>query len=116
MIKTKIIQVCDKCLRAACYYGEFMCDYSREAGTTYRTTSELRKLKREHSEYWNNKTLEAQYGCIPDYTWPDKGGHHWVKTILVKSDICAICNIVRRADDQNSPCKGRNTITMRENV
>lgn len=47
------ITVCDKCLRACCWKGVFMCDDSRNAGTTERTAKQLKRLGREHSDYWD---------------------------------------------------------------
>ena len=70
MINDKVIQVCDKCLRACCWYGMFMCDDSRTAGTVYKTVRELKALNAEHSDYWTDKQLIHIYGEVPGYTWP----------------------------------------------
>lgn len=48
----KLILVCDKCLRASCWHGFFMCDEAKTAGLVEKTRKELRKLRREHSSYW----------------------------------------------------------------
>lgn len=56
------VLVCDACLRACCWYGEFMCDDSRGAGLTILTVAELRKLDREHEEYWSDEKLIEIYG------------------------------------------------------
>ena len=32
MNDNNIIIVCDKCLQASCWYGEFMCDEAKHAG------------------------------------------------------------------------------------
>lgn len=48
------VTVCDRCLQASCWQGVFMCDESREAGIVVKTVGELRKLNREHSDYWRN--------------------------------------------------------------
>ena len=40
------VLVCDKCLRAACWYGEFMCDDAVSAGLKVLTVGDLRKLDR----------------------------------------------------------------------
>lgn len=53
------IIVCDKCLRACCLKGLFMCDDSRGAGTTTKTEAELIALGREHSDYWDG-TYESK--------------------------------------------------------
>jgi len=48
----KIITVCNKCLRACCWQGYFMCDEAKYAGTVEKTVSKLKKLDLEHSDYW----------------------------------------------------------------
>lgn len=58
----KLIEVCDKCFRAACWYGEFMCDDADIADTTKLPIKALRKLKAEHPKYWSNKKLIEVYG------------------------------------------------------
>lgn len=49
------ITVCDKCLQASCWQGEFMCDEARNAGTVEKTRAELEKLDSEHSDYWGGR-------------------------------------------------------------
>jgi epoxyqueuosine reductase QueG len=49
---TTLITVCDKCFRACCWQGTFMCDESYSAGTVEKPVKELRKLGEEHSDYW----------------------------------------------------------------
>lgn len=49
------VTVCDKCFRACCWQGEFMCEAARAAGTTVKTVAELRAGKYgEHEDYWKN--------------------------------------------------------------
>lgn len=49
----KKVTVCDKCFRACCWQGQFMCDDSRTAGTTEKTVAELRTADHgEHEDYW----------------------------------------------------------------
>ena len=48
------ITVCDKCLRACCWQGIFLCEDSRYAGTIEKTRRELIKLKLEHTDYMTN--------------------------------------------------------------
>jgi len=45
------VTVCDKCLRASCWQGIFMCDESQTAGTIQKTRRELLKLGKEHTDY-----------------------------------------------------------------
>jgi len=47
----RLITVCDKCLRASCWQGVFLCDESRGAGTKRMTRAALVKLGREHVSY-----------------------------------------------------------------
>jgi hypothetical protein len=47
-----LITVCDRCLRACCWDGHFVCDDAREAGTVNKTRAELIALDREHPNYW----------------------------------------------------------------
>ncbi len=58
----KRVQVCSKCLTAACWYVEFMCDEASSAGTVVKTVGELKALNREHSDYWTNKKFAEVYG------------------------------------------------------
>ena len=58
----KIVEVCDSCLRACCWYGEFMCDNAKNAGTVRKTTTELAKLNLENSQYWTDEYMYEVYG------------------------------------------------------
>jgi len=49
------ITVCDKCLKASCWQGIFMCVESRDAGTIEKTRRELIKLDKEHTDYIHNE-------------------------------------------------------------
>lgn len=52
MKDTDIIIVCDNCLTASCWHGDFMCDDARISGTIEKTVGELKKLKLEHPSRW----------------------------------------------------------------
>lgn len=52
MVDTDQIEVCDKCFRACCWHGYFMCEEAQGAGTTFKTVGELKALDLEHSDYW----------------------------------------------------------------
>jgi len=54
------ITVCDKCLKASCWQGLFMCDNARLAGTVQKTISELKELNLEHSSYWKTDEQLAE--------------------------------------------------------
>ncbi len=45
------VTVCDKCFKASCWHGMFMCDESRNAGTIQKTRKELIELKLEHTDH-----------------------------------------------------------------
>lgn len=49
---TELVTVCDQCLQASCWQGEFYCQEYKTAGTTQMTRKELAKLGRENSDYW----------------------------------------------------------------
>lgn len=53
MPSEETIMVCDRCLRACCWQGEFMCDDAATAGVVEKTRAELRAINREHPIYWN---------------------------------------------------------------
>ena len=48
----KTITVCDKCFRASCWQGLFMCDEAQTAGTVEMTPEELREKDLEHPSHW----------------------------------------------------------------
>ena len=56
------IEVCDNCLCASCWHGEFMCDDSRSAGTTLKTVAELSKLGLENKEHYSREKFLMVYG------------------------------------------------------
>ena len=48
-----LVTVCDRCFRACCLQGQFMCDDAYYAGTTKKCVEELRaKHYGEHESYW----------------------------------------------------------------
>jgi hypothetical protein len=54
-----MITVCDRCLRACCWKGVFMCDDSQNAGTRELSAGTLAIIDREHPDYWDG-TYERQ--------------------------------------------------------
>lgn len=56
------VLVCAECLRASCWYGEFMCNKSRSANLKILTIEDLQKLNREHLDYWTDATMFRIYG------------------------------------------------------
>jgi hypothetical protein len=58
----KLVEVCDKCLKASCWYGEFWCEDSHSAGTKLMTVLELESKNLENSEYWSDEYMKKMYG------------------------------------------------------
>lgn len=54
MIIERTVIVCDRCFRASCWQGIFMCEESQSAGIIEKTVSELRHLGLEHEDYWSD--------------------------------------------------------------
>jgi len=58
------VWVCDKCLTASCWHGEFMCQESQHAGITTRLASELDVLGLEHKTRYSREKLLQVSGCV----------------------------------------------------
>jgi hypothetical protein len=56
------VLVCDNCLRASCWYGEFRCERYIPAGLKILTVSQLRKLQYEHEDFWTDEKMIEIYG------------------------------------------------------
>lgn len=55
------VTVCDKCLRACCWQGNFMCDKAASAGTLEMTIEALRAGQYgEHESWWD---IDPRTGC-----------------------------------------------------
>lgn len=61
------IMVCDACLRASCWHGEFYCGAAKGAGTVLRSVADLRSLGREHESNWAPEKLLAVYGTTTPF-------------------------------------------------
>jgi epoxyqueuosine reductase QueG len=59
---TELVTVCDQCLQASCWQGEFYCHEDKTAGTKQMTRKELAKLGRENSDYWMPGESELNHG------------------------------------------------------
>lgn len=57
------VTVCEACLTASCWHGEFMCQRSGSAGTTTRTVAELDALDREHPSNYSVETVRNVCGA-----------------------------------------------------
>ena len=55
--KEKKILVCNKCFRASCWYGKFICDEAIDAGTVKKTRKELAEKNLENPHYWEDEKL-----------------------------------------------------------
>jgi len=54
------VTVCNSCLTASCWHGEFYCQRAKTAGTVEKLASELRALDAEHPDnYSRAKLLEV---------------------------------------------------------
>ena len=54
----KNVEVCSECKCASCWYGEFMCEAARGAGTEIKTVGELRTLNRENEKsLWTSRPV-----------------------------------------------------------
>lgn len=49
-----LITVCADCDRASCWQGLFFCDNARMAGIHEMPVKELRRMRLEHSDYWEH--------------------------------------------------------------
>ena len=47
-----LVVVCDACLCASCWQGEFFCEQYRSAGTTKLPISKLKEMAQESPHYW----------------------------------------------------------------
>jgi hypothetical protein len=63
MRRERLITVCDMCLRASCWHGNFMCDHAAWAGTTQKTARELRVLNLEHPVHYSREEVERVCGA-----------------------------------------------------
>lgn len=55
----QLVTVCDQCLKASCWQGEFFCDDYQTAGTFEVQVKVLRELAREHCSYWHGHIQEV---------------------------------------------------------
>lgn len=68
--------------------------------------------------YYGWTRVKATEHCWPEPIERDvvaeTNGHHWIKAFNLT--CCRDCGIVRRADDQNKPCKGIVNVGPRSTV
>lgn len=60
--KDREVVVCDACLQASCWHGEFYCSQAKQAGITTRTVAELDAMGLEHPDHYSPKKLKEIYG------------------------------------------------------
>lgn len=53
----RMITVCDNCLTASCWHGEFMCWETGSAGSVDVPASQLDKAKREHPDNYSPEKI-----------------------------------------------------------
>lgn len=56
--------VCEECLTASCWYGEFYCEDAKGADITVRTVGELRELKLENEQAWSDEVFLKIHGHL----------------------------------------------------
>jgi hypothetical protein len=59
-----LVTVCDACLQSSCWLGIFHCHADRP-GIREMRASELRKLDREHADYYSRETILRHTGSLP---------------------------------------------------
>jgi len=60
------LDVCDKCLRAVCWWGIFYCDDYMSAGLVKKKVSQLLKMGREHKSYLSPAMIYKHIGVRPE--------------------------------------------------
>lgn len=58
------VTVCDSCLTASCWHGEFMCEQSCGANIATLKASELCQMKREHEDNYSREKLLQVCGQV----------------------------------------------------
>lgn len=53
IVDATMVTVCDRCLCASCWQGEFYCDDYRGAGTTELPRAKLKEMALEDPSYWD---------------------------------------------------------------
>ena len=72
MKENKLVQICDKCHKASCWYREFMCMDYLHAGVELKTVAELRELDLEHEDQWSDEKMDAMFGQPAPFGYKDK--------------------------------------------
>lgn len=65
MVDDWLVTVCDRCLTASCWHGEFYCSEYKTAGTKEMRASELRTLDRESPDYFSREHIGQVTGTRP---------------------------------------------------
>lgn len=79
-----MVYVCDKCLMAACWAGKFMCDDAREAGLYRARRADLVRLGREHTDYIDDKDVQAPRSDTKTPILPRKVFNDWMMAKLTE--------------------------------
>lgn len=51
--------VCDRCLTASCWAGQFFCQENKLAGITVISRKQFAQLRLEHADYFDNPDVRA---------------------------------------------------------
>lgn len=62
--KNREITVCDKCLRASCWHGIWMCDDAIGAGLIQLPRWKLDELNREHPSHYSAEQIHKILGTV----------------------------------------------------
>ncbi len=65
----RVVTVCDKCFKASCWHGIFMCDDAQTAGTVDKTVAQLRELNVENKDWYSVEAIRKQCGQEPEYAF-----------------------------------------------
>lgn len=66
MTERILVTVCDRCLQASCWQGEFYCSDYKTAGTVDLPIETLEELALESPSYWGMESSK----CLPSVTAP----------------------------------------------
>ena len=59
------VTVCDACLRASCWHGDFYCDNAKAAGIKEVRASELLRLDTEDVQHFSRERIATVTGELP---------------------------------------------------
>lgn len=108
-----LITVCEFCLQASCWLGEFMCESARGAGTVNLRVSVLRGMERENESWWS-KSIAA----LPSPASPAPQGVDWKNNLelLFEDYDSAMARYERSAEGEARKIIWSQVITERDRI